>query len=94
MELSQDITKGLELLGDPKQIPDNCFAEITQLAFGIILERVSEDHISSKCINNKLLAWFEDEIDILKRKPGSIKTRSNHNQTSIICVNFIYFRRS
>lgn len=45
MNLSQDILKGVNLLGDSKQIPDASFKEITEAAFGVILGTHSEDRL-------------------------------------------------
>jgi hypothetical protein len=45
-ELSQDILKGLELLGDAQQIPDQAFKEITECSFGIILKKVDEERLA------------------------------------------------
>jgi hypothetical protein len=45
MDLSQDIIKGINLLGDAKQIPDAAFKEITEFAFGVILNVVTEEKL-------------------------------------------------
>jgi hypothetical protein len=45
MNLSQDILKGVNLLGDPKQIPDSSFKEITEVAFGVVLGTQSEERL-------------------------------------------------
>ncbi len=50
MDLSQDILKGVNLLGDPKQIPDAAFKEIVEVAFGIILNSSSEEKLSGDTI--------------------------------------------
>ena len=46
MDLSQDILKGVNLLGDSKQVSDAAFKEITDIAFGVILNLTTEDKLN------------------------------------------------
>jgi len=45
MELSQEILKGLELLGDFKQLPDQAFKELVQVCFGVAVNEISEKRV-------------------------------------------------
>jgi len=54
MELSQDILKSINLLGDTKQIPDAAFKEITELAFGVILNITNEDKLTESQVLSKI----------------------------------------
>lgn len=42
MELSSEISKGLTLLGDPKQIPDNAFKPLVEFSVAILYKKATE----------------------------------------------------
>jgi hypothetical protein len=45
-DLSLEITKGINLLGNSKEIPDAGFKPLTELAFAVILRRADESKIN------------------------------------------------
>jgi len=59
MELSQEILKGLELLGDFKQLPDQAFKELVQVCFGVAVNEISEKRVEESIVLSKL-----DKIEV------------------------------
>ncbi len=49
-ELSQELLKGLEVLTDAKQIPDVAFKEITEIAFAVLLNKVTEQRMQGNFV--------------------------------------------
>ncbi len=49
-ELSQELLKGLEVLADAKQIPDVAFKEITEIAFAVLLNKVTEQRMQGNFV--------------------------------------------